>query len=127
MPKSNIVKALDELEKTDIYSMMLFALYKLNDKEEYSTLSELSYVLNGENLINFLTYYGGSTIKVPTIAELKRVIEALILYNYVNIEEIEFAQALKMLDNKDDPKLKEIKETYFKLVEILKDYSFKRS
>lgn len=126
MPKSNIVKALDELEKTDIYSMMLFALYKLNDNEEYSTLSELSYVLNGENLINFLTYYGGATIKIPTITELKGVIEALVLYNYVNIEGFEFNQALKMLD-KDAIQLKGIKEIYFKLIEILKDYNFKRS
>ena len=41
MPKSNIIKALEELDKQDIYSLILFTLYKLKDVSEYSVLSEL--------------------------------------------------------------------------------------
>ena len=55
--------ALDSLDKDDIYSLMLFALYKLRDMPEYLALSELCYVLDGSNLPKFLTYFGGKIKK----------------------------------------------------------------
>ena len=48
--KSNIQASLDNLNMVDIYSMMLFALYKLNNVPEYSTLSELVYILDKDSL-----------------------------------------------------------------------------
>ena len=47
--KNNIKTKLEELKATDIYSMMLFALYKIKDIPEYSTLSGLVYILNKES------------------------------------------------------------------------------
>ena len=46
MPKSNIIKALEELDKRDIYSLILLILYRLKEIPEYSTLSELVYILD---------------------------------------------------------------------------------
>ena len=112
---------------TDVYSLLLFAMFRLKEIPEYSSLSELAYVLDGKHLFNFLEYFGGTTLKVPTIAEFKIMIEALLLYQYVNIEQIEFNQALKLLDVTEDITVKEIKTCYNKMVDILNEYDFKRS
>ena len=115
------------MDLTDVYSLLLFALFKLKDDPEYSSISEMAYVLDGKHLFNFLEYFGGTTIKVPTLAEFKVVIESLLLYQYVNIEKIEFNQAVKLLDIPEEATLKEIKTCYAKMVDLLHDYEFKRS
>lgn len=109
--KSNIVAALKEMNKVDIYSFMLFALYELRKIEEYRVLSELSYILDNQSIINFLDYYGGMTIKVPTKEDFRLIINALLLYQYINIENMSFEEAIKQLDkNKND--IVKIKEAY---------------
>jgi len=125
MPKSNIEKALNEIEKPDAYTVILFALWKIKDIPEYLTLSEISYILDNKSLIDFLDYYGGMTIKVPTKEEFQLVVNALILYECVNIEHMDLAKALKTLGKKEED-IKEIKEAYFKVCEVLADFDFKR-
>ena len=65
--KTQIVEALNSLNKTDIYSLMLFTLYKLHDDPEYTTLTELIYLLDRDSLAKFFKMYEGMTIKVPKI------------------------------------------------------------
>ena len=125
--KRDTKEKLNSMNITDVYSLILFALYKLKELPEYSSLSELAYVLDGKHLFNFLEYFGGTTIKIPTLAEFKIVIEALLLYQYVNIEKIEYNQALKLLDVTEDITLKEIKLCYNKMVDLLNDYEFNRN
>lgn len=120
-----VKEKLEGLEMTDVYSMILFAVYKMKDIPEYSTLSELAYILDNDSLFNFLEYFGGMTIKVPTMKEFKLVINALLLYQYVDIEGIPFQQALKLLDS-EDYKAAEIKSCYFKVKEVLNNYDFRR-
>ena len=86
----NINKELNNLKSTNIYSLMLFAMYKLINIPEYSTLSELVYILNKDDFLNLCEYFGGTTIKIPTIHELKSLTYALLLYQYVNIDNIEY-------------------------------------
>lgn len=126
MAASNIEKALNELDKTDVYSMILFALYKLREVPEYLTLSELSYILDNKSLLNFLDYYGGMTLTVPTKKDFDVVINALLLYQDVNIENIEFSKALRSIDKQEND-IDEIKKAYFKLCDVLKNYEFKRN
>lgn len=126
MAASNIEKALNELDKTDVYSMILFALYKLREVPDYLTLSELSYILDNKSLLNFLDYYGGMTLTVPTKKDFDVVINALLLYQDVNIENIEFSKALRSI-NKQENDIDEIKKAYFKLCDVLKNYEFKRN
>ena len=80
MPKSNIIKALEELDKRDIYSLILFILYRLKEIPEYSTLSELVYILDNENFIKLINYYGGKTIRIPKVDELSTILNALLVY-----------------------------------------------
>ena len=126
MAASNIEKALNELDKTDVYSMILFALYKLREVPDYLTLSEFSYILDNKSLLNFLDYYGGMTLTVPTKKDFDVVINALLLYQDVNIENIEFSKALRSI-NKQENDIDEIKKAYFKLCDVLKNYEFKRN
>jgi hypothetical protein len=124
--KNNIVKALNTLKSPDIMSLVLFTLYKIRDIPEYSTLSELSYLLDEKSLNNFLEYYGGTTIKVPTKQELLVVINALLLYQFTRIEGMDFKEACSQLANPQHISEKELKEAYSKMVDVLDNYDFKR-
>ena len=124
--KTKIVESLNSLDKTDVYSLMLFTLYKMHDIPEYSTLSELCYVLDGDNLSKFLSYYGGLTIKVPTLKDMRLITQALMLYQYVNLEKGEFEEALEAVCG-DEFSEEEIKTVYKKILEIVADYEFSRN
>ena len=119
--KKETKEKLQSMQMTDVYSLLLFALYKIKDIPEYSVLSELAYILDGDALFKFMEYFGGRTITVPTLAEFKVVTEALLLYRYVNMEGISFNQALNLLDTSESS-LKDIKSCYTKMVDILNTY-----
>ena len=122
---NNIDRALNELKLTDIYSMLLFALFKLKDDEKYSTLSELCYVIDNESFINLLQYFGGKTITFPTIKEFKDLVDALCLYELVNIDQMDYSRALKDLEI-DTKRMEQLSAIYNKICDILKKYDFKR-
>lgn len=124
--KKETKEKLQSMQMTDVYSLLLFAMYRIKDVPEYSTLSELAYILDGDSLFKFMEYFGGKTLTIPTLSEFKIVVEALLLYQYVNIEGISFNQAIKLLDT-SEAALKDIKSCYAKLVEILNQYSFTRN
>lgn len=122
---NNIDKALDELKLTDIYSILLFALFKLKDDPKYSTLSELCYVIDNDSFINLLKYFGGKTVTFPSIKEFKDLVDALCLYELVNIDKIEYSRALRELDI-DKKRMEQLSDIYNKICDILKNYNFKR-
>lgn len=119
----NIKKELDNLKSTDIYSLMLFALYKLIKIPEYSSLSELIYILDKDNFLNLCEYFGGTTIKVPTIHELESLTYSLLLYQYVKIDNMEYDEAIKLIGHSTS-ELREVKTGYLKLCDVLKNYDF---
>lgn len=111
-----------KLKQTDIYSLMLFILFKLRDNKEYSTISELSYVLDKDNLLNLCEYFGGLTIKIPTIDELESVVYALMLYQYIHFEHKEMKQALDLIGTPPNISIQQIKDTYYNICTIMDDY-----
>lgn len=120
------MKIKDELEKLkvdDVYSLMLFVLFKIRDIPEYSALSELSYVLDKNNLLKLCEYFGGLTITIPTIDELESLIYSLLIYQYVDIDGMEFDEAVSKIKFKVSVN-KHIKEDYLKLKEVLNQYEF---
>lgn len=112
-----------KLKQTDIYSLLLFALYKIQEIPEYSTLSELAFILDKDNILKLCEYFGGTTIKVPTIEELESLIYALVLYQYVKIDNIPYEKATEMIGHKSN-ELRKVKSDYTKLCEILEKYDF---
>lgn len=118
-----IKSELNKLKTTDLFSLLLFVLYKIRNIEEYSTISELAYVLDKDNLLNLCEYFGGITIRIPTIDELESIVNSLLVYQYVDIDGYEYKDAIKKIGF-DSNQLRQVKKDYNKIVEVLKDYSF---
>lgn len=112
------------LKDTDIYSLMMFVLFKIKDIPEYSALSELSFILNKESLLTLCEYYGGLTIKIPTIQELELLINALLLYQLIDVQGNSYETAIKILGS-GSSELRVIKQTYLKVREVMSNYEFK--
>ena len=106
-----VKEELANLKKADIYSLILFALFRLRDIPEYSTLSQLSFVLDHDSLLKLCEYFGGLTIKIPTIEELESIVYSLVLYQYVNIEHMEYNEAIKLIGS-ESSELRKIKSDY---------------
>lgn len=125
MPKSNIIRALEELDKKDIYSLMLFILYRLKEIPEYSTLSELVYILDNENFIKLINYYGGKTIRIPKIDELSTILNALLVYEREQNTDLSLSDIFKDIgiDKKEIPEIMKILQL---IPQLMDDYDFKR-
>ena len=119
-----IKEELNKLNKMDIYSLILFSLFKLRKIPEYSALSELVYILDKDSLLKLCEYFGGTTIKIPTIKELENLVYILVLYQYVSIEKMKYEDAVKIIGfNSSD--LKRVKSDYKKLCDIIEEYDIK--
>lgn len=117
-------KDFDSLTVKDTYSLLMFALYTLKNDPKYSTLSELSYILDRENFLKMLEYYGGLTIKIPTVDELHVLLNALALYNYVDIQKkADFTKGIKLFEKEELDK-DEIVAAYTHLQKVLSKYEF---
>lgn len=111
------------LSDMDTWSLVLFVLYKIKDIPEYSTISEMAYVLDKDNLLKLCEYFGGLTIEIPTIDELELLVHSLVLYQYINIDGMEYDKAIELV-GKDSLDLRAIKSGYIKICEILSKYKF---
>lgn len=115
-------KDVSALCSVDVYSLVLFTLYQIQDIPEYATLSELAYILDKPNLLYLLEYFGGTTIRIPTKEELQTLISTLLVYQYVNIEHMTYTKAISMLNGISRTQYKEIKELYDKVCKVLDRY-----
>lgn len=118
-----IKEELSKLKDTDVYSLILFALYKIKDVPEYSTLSELVYILDKDSLLKLCEYFGGLTIKIPTVDELVNLVYSLVLYQWVNIDGMDYEEAVKQIGHKSTD-LRTVKSNYIELCKILDNYRF---
>lgn len=112
------------LKDVDVYSLSMFALYKLTDIPEYTTIGELPYILDRENMLKFCEYFGGQVIKVPTVDEIHSIMYLLLLYQYVNIDGMDYEDAIKLIGY-DSKELRSVKSAYLKLCKVLKNYDIK--
>ena len=117
----SVKKNLLTLKDTDIYSLSMFALYKLTDVPEYSSISEMAYILDKENMLRFCEYFGGTTIKVPTVDELQSMMSLLLLYQYVNVEGMDYQEAVKLIGY-SSKELRKVKLIYTQLCKVLDKY-----
>lgn len=120
---TKLQRGLNSLKEQDLYSLSLFCLYKLMGTNEYSSLSELAYILDKDNLLNLCEFFGGQTIYIPTPDELETLTYSLLLYHYVKIEHMDYAEGLKLIGH-ESKDLRAVKSSYAKLCDVLKDYTF---
>lgn len=116
---------LNFLKYEDLYSLVLFVLANLRNVPEYKILSELSYILDKKNLLNFLGYFGGMTIKIPPLKDFKLLYKSLLLYELVDIEKIKYEDALKKI-KLDGISTTELKDCYNQICNTLENYDFSR-
>ena len=124
--KTSIKSKLDSLHLSDIYSLILFVMYKIQDIPEYAMLSELCYLLDGANLTRLLTYFAGKTITIPTEDEFANMSKALLLYQYVNIEGKSLTEAYSNLKDTTPKQKEQITDIYLKLIPIMNNYNIDR-
>lgn len=118
-----VKEELNKLKDVDVYSLILFALFKVREIPEYSSLSELVYILDKDTLLKLCEYFGGMTLKIPTINELESLVYALILYQYVNIQHMDYDEAVKLIGH-ESSSLRKVKSDYEKICKVLDKYSF---
>lgn len=125
--KNSIKQNLNNLHLSDIYSLMLFIMYKLQDVADYATLSELCYLLDGANLTRLLTYFEGKTLKIPTSEEFANMSKALLLYQYINLDGNTLTIALEKLEDTTPKQREEITNLYLKIIPVMQQYNIDRS
>ena len=125
--KTSIKKNLNNLHLSDIYSLMLFILFKVQDIPEYAVTSELCYLLDGAHMTRLLTYFAGKTVTFPTEAEMATVTNALLMYQYINIDGDTFTAAQNKLENLTKREKDRVTELYVQLLPIMKQYNIDRS
>ena len=125
--KTNLKQNLNTLQLSDVYSLMFFILYKVQDIPEYATVSELCYLLDGSNLTRLLTYFAGQTIKIPTESEISILANALLLYQYINVAGLILTAAQEKLEDLTNKQKDEATKLYIKLIPVMNEYNISRS
>ena len=122
---NSISANLNSLHLSDIYSLMLFVMYKLQDVPEYAVLSELCYLLDGNNLTRLLTYFAGKTITIPTEEDFAAMTNAMLLYQYINIDGLSLTEAQGKIKATQKQKEK-LTNLYLSILPIMQQYNIDR-
>ena len=117
--KNNI----NRLKESDVWSFLLFALFKMREIPEYTSLSELVYILDKDCLLKLCEYFGGQTLVIPTIDELEEMLYGLLLFNLIEVEKFTEEEAIAKLPSNTQEK-KQLKQAYVKIKEVLNMYDF---
>lgn len=95
---SNMDINLNKFNKQDVISTTSSLLYLLRSQPQYSTVSELVYLLDYDNFIKLITYYGGTTIRIPTVDEIDEMLRVLLLYQYYYVNKLSWKESLIKLE-----------------------------
>ncbi len=112
---------LSKLTENDVLNIILYGIYKLTKDPRYSTLGELIYTLDKDNLYKLCSEFGGTVIKIPTLEELRNATKAFLIYQEVH-KGRQFAKVCEELEVVPSER-KEILELFGVLSEILEGYT----
>lgn len=127
MMTTSIKENLNTLELSDVYSLMLFVLYKVQDIPEYAVLSELCYLMDSRSLTRLFTYFAGKTITIPTESEFKILANALLMYQKVNIDRKSYSDAIAELKDLTPKEKTSITNLYLQIIDIMNNYNINRN
>ena len=125
--KTSIKANLDTMHLSDVYSLMLFLVYKVQDIPEYMTLSELCYILDGNNLTRLFTYFAGRTVTFPTEEEFVIMTNALLMYQAIDLDGKTFVDALAEVKDVTAKQKDKVVELYLKIKPVIKQYNIDRT
>lgn len=109
-----------KLKSTDVYATLFFILYMIGKIPEYSTLVDMIYMFDKKTVLKLCEYFGGETIKIPTIKQLMKALRILSLYESIDIDNIPYEEAIKKHHSDKD----EIKG-YMQLKKLMEEYEIK--
>ena len=124
---NSIKENLNTLELSDVYSLMLFVLYKVQEIPEYAVLSELCYLMDSRSLTRLFTYFAGKTITIPTESEFKILANALLMYQKVNIDRKSYSDAIAELKDLTPKEKTSITNLYLQIIDIMNNYNINRN
>ena len=93
---------LNYLNSSDLYSVASSLLYALKDTPKYSIISELFYLLDYDNFIKLIKYYGGKEIRIPSSQEIAELLKVLLVYQYYEVEGEDWKTSLKKAGYNED-------------------------
>lgn len=86
------------LNEKETFLLSLMLLVHMNEDEKYKDLSELIFLFdNYKGFKQFIKYYEGETISVPTTREVKQALRLLDLYQKVYIDRKNFDESYDRL------------------------------
>ena len=115
-----ITKDLNTLKDDDLITIILYCIYKFTDDPDYVTISELAYTLDKDSMYKLCATFGGTTVKIPTLEEYKRMIKVMLVFDYVNREGLTFEEACEKANIEDD--LEEVTKMYSLISEVVSNY-----
>lgn len=83
-----------DLTQTSDFHCLLELMLPLYQIEEYSWLPELFSIIGYEKLLLLAKYAGGATIKIPTVDEISKAIEALDWYYKVYLTHTKYKKSI---------------------------------
>ena len=116
----NLKSSVKSFSEKDVYSLILFAIYKSQDVPEYKELSELCFLLDKRNFLRFCEYFGGQTIKVPTIKELEIYLQALQLYE----SDLKGEDKEQVLKDFSKHRRNQVLDAYDKIISVLQEFTY---
>ena len=110
---------LEKLNKEDTYSTMMLLLFASCGNPKYALLNELSYLMDNKSFVNFLRYYEGQVIQIPTMDEINKALRMLMLYQYHYIEKKPWDESCKLvgLSSRENSGTKSALEMFVKELE----------
>lgn len=112
-------KKINSLKTKDVYSILMFLLFRAEEIPEYAVLSRLAYVMDKEVLLTLCELFGGMTIKIPTMDELEKLLTAMTIYSRVDLDKEDKEQVFEEITEKYKNKIPPV--TIIKLYEQLHD------
>lgn len=94
---------------------------------EYALISRLCFLLDGANMTRLLTYFAGKTITFPTEKEMTVMTQALLLYQYVNIDGQPLTEAVSKLKDLTGKQKDDAVNLYLKILPIMSQYKIDTS
>ena len=117
----SIKSELNQLTDPDIMSLLFFAIYKLTDSPDASSLSELAYILDKSSLLNLCEYFGGCTITIPKVSDIEELMAGLLMYQYIDVDRLSYEEALERA--RGNHSASTVRSAYQKIKSVLTDYS----
>ena len=95
MQKNEFERKLNKvLEEEETFMLSLILLAHMRDDDKYKNISELIFLFdNYKGFKQFIKFYEGQSINIPTILEIKQALRLLSLFQKVKIDGKDFEKA----------------------------------